>query len=553
MTIENAARLVPMMFRAQIQNRCQLQRIPTDKNSEPDIIPWQKEWTQEVYPKLPATGAGVQEREYQISWRMVSNSGVDDTIIRPVIGARGWPYYPGSGMKGVFRRACNPAQLGRYCGRETGQNDCEPGILRFHGGYPTDASWQDGLVDIVHPQQSNQVGMLEKGGASAFAMISLDRPTLRFGISSSVDLDETEWAEIWQIWDKAIQIGIGGRTSAGYGQINTPAKSPLYKCQLAGRGQAPKLLDGTGEFRPNVFRAALRGHALRIFGGLTDASSAKKLVGDLFGSLDRGCTQGLLSLNFIEDEVSIETFRPRTQWAQPTYQATGEVNWQLTGSLDKEHRLALKQLVTGLTHFAMTLGGFGKSWRRADHRLFLETYSRALIGCHWKWTSDSDLQRDRNWHIGRLDQVQPRMEKLKQAALTWMELQRVQELPPASWREAWHPSRVQVWGRIAEDAEDSRAIHWLHGSYSDSGTIYKSALAGKMGQVGKIWHRMYPAIPLGKNEADPKLPRVIRRKDFIELLTIFPDRNIPECQPFLDFLAEQHRNDEKEFAKLWGD
>jgi CRISPR-associated protein Cmr6 len=33
-------------------------------------------------------------------------------------------------------------------------------------------------------------------------------------------------------------------------------------------------VDGTGEFRPNVFRAAIRGHALRIFGGLTDERTA---------------------------------------------------------------------------------------------------------------------------------------------------------------------------------------------------------------------------------------------------------------------------------------
>ena len=551
MPIENAARLVPMMFRAQIENRCQLQRII--QKQTPDIIPWEKEWTQEIYPQLPITGAKIEEREYEIAWRMVSNSGVDDAIIRPVIGARGWPYYPGSSMKGVFRRACTSEQVGRYCGQKTGKNDYEPGILRFHGGYPIDDSWQYGLVDIVHPQQSNQVGMEQKTSSkqktsSASAMISLYQPTLRFGISSNVDLAPNEWEEIWQIWDKAIQTGIGGRTSAGYGQTNTPSKvAPIYRCQLKGRGQAAKLLDGEGEFRPNIFRAALRGHALRIFGGLTDANSAERLVGDLFGSIDPGCPQGLLSFSFIEEEVTLGIFRKA-----PTYEAIGEVNWHLTSSLDQERRKALKDLVTGLTHFAMIFGGFGKSWRRADHRLFFEDYynnsSKSLIGCHWEWADHQTLQRDPSWHLSDPAQLSQRIGKLMNTALVWMELQGVKKSElPTTWRESWHPNNVQVWGRIAENNEDSSAIRWFHGGYSHEQTISKSSLTGKMGQFGRIWHRMYPVIRLVKDEANPRTPQVRRTPKFIELFTIFPDRNSSQCQTFIEFLHQQDN-----FTKLWG-
>jgi CRISPR-associated protein Cmr6 len=552
MPIENAARLVPMMFRAQIVDRCQLQRIPNPReHRESDILPWAREWTQEVYPELPITNGKVREEKYQINWRMISNSGVDDAIIRPVIGARGWPYYPGSGMKGVFRRACTKDQSDRYCGEKKSKNDYEPGILRFHGGYPIDDSWQDGLVDIVHPQQSKQVGI--EGRGSAFAMISLYQPTLRFGISSTIDLDQAEWDEIWKIWDKAIQKGIGGRISSGYGQTNTRSETPLiYRCQLKGRGQAAKLLDGSGEFRPNIFRASLRGHALRIFGGLTDASSAQKLVGELFGSIDRGGLEGLLSLNFIEEDVTQSTFAAETRWEQPSYMAAGEINWHLTGKLDPERCLALKNLVTALTHFAMILGGFGKSWRRADHRLFFEEYysdnDKPLIGCHWQWADDLTLQEDRLWHSYKLEQIQPRIDKFRQAALTWMELQGSQPKASTEWRESWHPDRVQVWGRIAEDKDHSIAIDWLHGSYCNPSTIKGSQLTGQMGTVGRIWHRMYPVIALGKNEANPKQPIVKRRNQFIELFTIFPDTDIPQSQPFLTFLKEE----QNDFTKVWG-
>jgi CRISPR-associated protein Cmr6 len=555
MPIDNAARLVPMMFRAQIENRCQLQRIPTQRGIQADILPWAQEWTQEVYPELPANGENVRSRAYDISWRMVSNSGVDDAIIRPVIGARGWPYYPGSGMKGVFRRACDAAQKQRYCGEKTGSNDYNPGILRFHGGYPVDDSWTEDLVDIVHPQQSKQVGI--EGGGAAFAMISLYQPTLRFGISSTIELAATEWDEIWQIWEKALQRGIGGRIVAGYGQIDAaPTTQPFYRCKLKGRGQAAKLLDGTGEFRPNIFRAALRGHALRIFGGLTDANSAKRLVGDLFGSIDGGGAEGLLSMNFITEDLNLSTFAKGRQYEQPCYNVTGDLNWSVTRKLSKEQSLALKKLVTGLTHFATIFGGFGKSWRRADHRLFMEDYyennNNPLIGCHWEWADNADIQRDRNYHIWKLDQVPKRIDKLREIALEWMELHQIKSKHPEPWRESWHPDRVQVWGRIADRSDDSVAIHWLHGNYAPDRTIYESAITGRMGQVGRIWHRMYPAIALVVPDRTKPTEVIAKRKSqFVELLTIFPDRNIPQCQPFINYLTEQSQY-EGTFEKVWG-
>jgi hypothetical protein len=48
----------------------------------------------------------------------------------------------------------------------------------------------------------------------------------------------------------------------------------------------------------------------------------------------------------------------------------GELIWHLTQTLATEERDALTKLIAALTRFAMLLGGFGKSWRRADHRLF---------------------------------------------------------------------------------------------------------------------------------------------------------------------------------------
>ncbi|MEB3212049.1 MAG: hypothetical protein VKL39_11870, partial [Leptolyngbyaceae bacterium] len=277
---------IPMMFRAQVDGRCQLQRL-IPKADEQDAERWADEWTERTYPEAPEFSDGVRTRIYQLSWRFVTNSGQDDGIIRPVIGARGWPFYPGSSMKGVFRQACNDhPKCDRYCGSA---DNLSPGILRFHGGYPTDDSWTEGLVDIVHPQQDRQVK--EEGRSAAFIQMSIYKPELKFGISSTVPLPDEEWETIWQLWEKAIALGLGCRVSAGYGQPQHQSGEVIYYTRLKGQGQSAKLINGEGEFRPNIFRAGIRGHALRIFGGLTDADSAEDLVDTLFGGIRRGNTK----------------------------------------------------------------------------------------------------------------------------------------------------------------------------------------------------------------------------------------------------------------------
>ncbi|WP_204106123.1 MULTISPECIES: hypothetical protein [Spirulina sp. CCY15215] len=119
-----------------------------------------------------------------------------------------------------------------------------------------------------------------------------------------------------------------------------------------------------------------------------------------------------------------------------------------------------------------------------------------------------------------------------------------------NWREAWHPDNVLVWGRKADNRDDSTAIRWFHGDYKniDSKTIYQSSLTGKVSkqgaQIGRLWHRMYPVT------------RKLRRKNseetfihkmFFELLVIFPDE-LEQTEEFLKFL----RSHPDGFELLWG-
>jgi CRISPR-associated protein Cmr6 len=114
--IPDAAKKVPLMFQAQTAGRCQLQRLVKDVPQQ-DAERWASQWIEKAYPDAPDFGEGVQSRNYTLSWRFLTNGGQDDGVSRPVIGARGWPFYPGSSMKGIFRRACTPEQAERYCGK----------------------------------------------------------------------------------------------------------------------------------------------------------------------------------------------------------------------------------------------------------------------------------------------------------------------------------------------------------------------------------------------------------------------------------------------------
>lgn len=561
MPIRDAEQKVPLMFRAQTQGRCQLAYLQQEQ--ELDIVRWTDEWVThaETYPDRSTTHSqgGIQSQDCTIAWRLLTNSGLDDRVILPVFGVQGIPYFPGSSMKGLFRRACTPAQADRYCGKPLPGNDWQPGILRFHGSYPIDSSWTEGLVDIVHPQQNWQVKGAKEGGA--FPLISLYKPTLRFGISSSEILDEAEWAEIWEIWQKALARGIGSRVSAGYGQVETSKPKVLCIGKLKGQGQAPKLLTEESEFRPNMIRAAVRGHALRIFGGLTSAENADRLVEQLFGGIqNKNATIGLLGLKFVDSKLDLGEFG-QGNFAQPCYQVEGELTWYLARPLDHpEYEAALKRLIESLTRFALVFGGFGKSWRRADHRLFFENYyedsHKALIGCHWQWLGSASLSRHAR-KVRKAQHIAPFVEEVRKIAAEWMQLQGIQLQGYAqTWREAWHPSKVQIWGRTADGQDDSEAIYWFHGPYRqkqrglyDEGSIYKSPLVGKIGQVGRIWHRMYPLVVLKPNPKKPDRKIAKLTPQFLELITLFPDDESEVCDDFLDFLA----TNPADFQLLWGD
>jgi CRISPR-associated protein Cmr6 len=527
---------VPLMFQAQISGRGQIHYIRNPEKSER----WVDEWVEGSAIDVPQFNANVKTKEYKITWRFVSNSGQDEDIIRPVIAAKGFPFYPGASMKGAFLRACTLEQRERYCGGKLTSNDTQPGILRFHGGYPKDATWvEQPLIDVVHPQQDWQIK--NNGSHSAVIQISLYQPTLAFGISSTLELTDSEWETIWNVWDKAIEKGIGSRVSAGYGQpINHP-ETKLVTVNLRGQGLASQLIDKTGEFRPNIFKAALRGHTLRLFSGVTDEHTAEELTRELWGGFaGKNSVLGQLGIAFNAVDLEMDEYRYGNN-TMPTYELNaGTLNILCMAAPSAEYKKELRTIATQILKFSLLLGGFGKSWRRIDHRIFFPEYEKHLIGCHWEFTKQSDKYY---FPVNSLSHITNILNDVQKAVNNWLQFKGKTPIHQiTSWRESFHPQKVQVWGRFAEDEDDSLAVIWFHDNYQGSKSIKGSSLTGRMGQIGRIWHRMYPHY-IRNREGELKR----KRKEYVELLTIFPDKRDERTQEFLTFLPTSG------FTKLWGE
>lgn len=352
---------IPLMYRAQLPERGKIQYA-----GKPEAATkWVEEWLQgcpnnttveavdESIPIWKRPAKDRVNREYTFNWRMTTNAGQDESCIRPVIGAKGLPYYPGASMKGAFLRICTPEEALKYCGGEVienGQKITKPGILRFHGGYPINISWADKtrLVDIVHPQEKRQI--IGSYRTSANVQISLYQPTFKFGISSNKTLPETEWEKIKNIWEKALAKGIGSRVSAGYGYVKEAFDSEriIISVYLQGQGLTSNLLNKEPEFRPNIFKAALRGHTLRLLAGITDKDTAQKITKKLWGGFEEEkAIVGKLGINFtIEDSalnLGVHEYNNR-RVSMPTYDLKlGRLDIIATGEVSPEEREKLKK------------------------------------------------------------------------------------------------------------------------------------------------------------------------------------------------------------------
>lgn len=491
---DDISRHVPREYRAQAPGRCQRQFIKSKDPQTSDLYLWIQEWVERVDRRSLFSSAGLHTVEIEIDWRLISNSGVDEGIIRPVIGAGGWPLIPGSSIKGLFRRVCPAARLQRWCGSpcQGGSGELSPGLLRFHGAWPMDVGWSNGLLDVAHPQQNWQVGFNNgRESHSAFGVVSLYKPRLQVGLSSTdPSLTAVEWQEIDRTLRQALQQGIGGRTCVGYGSSGAIDGDLIFQCGLSGQGPAAKLLDGTAEFRPTMFRAAIRGMALRLFGGISDGNTAIAAVDQLFGSLNGpgGQNVGLLATAYTNASSELGAYG-HGNWKQPIYATNGRLQWRLMRACRHgEDEQLLSDFLAALHGLTMSLGGFGRGWRRPDHRVFLSSYGKTPLGCHWQWREPDQLPRWIDVQSG--EDLSRLMQRSRELAEAWLKAIGQPPGKPAGWREVIHPDRMRVWWRTASDAEDAELVHWFHDRRMLK--LKGTALGGKMNQVGRLWNRLLP-------------------------------------------------------------
>ncbi|MEB3145983.1 MAG: hypothetical protein VKL02_07575 [Cylindrospermopsis raciborskii 1523720] len=593
-TKEHESDLVPLMYQAKTEDRGKIQYA---KKSEREKVSNSERWLQQWLDgcgcppvldpspsggnkatqrgkrqnlaKMPQFGPDVHTWEYEQQWRFITNSGQDEEIIRPVIGAKGMPYYPGASMKGAFLRACQeiaPCRVQDYCGGEledipNGKKHTKPGILRFHGGYPIDMSWAniERLLDIVHPQQEHQVQDDLSTGANV--QISLYKTKFRFGISqikSNADII-VDWDLVKKIWEHALFQGIGSRTSAGYGHFTNSSNTfdktiSIISVKINGTGISSTLLNKTHEFRPNMFKAALRGHTSRLLAGVTNEEHTQELTQKLWGWCgkgEKGPIVGKFGIKF-EGEVEFSDHKYNKVNLQYLYNLkSGTLNilkQHSQGELEKEI-----EFLDLLIKFSLLLGGFGKSWRRVDHSLFYPSYfsnrNKPMIGCHWYFSSPEEsakycitAPRD------ELTNIQTFLAGISDAVRHCFNLPSTTTCI-GKWREVWHPDKVQVWGRIANQKSDSKAVLWFH----QDDFIKKTELTGciKPRMVGTIWHRMYPLYVKKSGQMIWK-KNTDGEKKYVELLTIFTPQKTDITEKFLGFLKSESSKDPGNFQKLFG-
>ena len=516
-TIDSVAERVPMMYRAQVGGRCSLQY----GNNKKDLERWTKEWVnpdgdhkaqplaQHPKPVLGLDG-NVYRMRAKFPWRVFTNGG-DDSILRPALGKDGIPIIPGSSIKGLFERLARThpdlntrEEIRRYCGDADRQ-----GLLRFHGAYPT-GDWAGTrqvrsekygqalvetryrMVDVVHPQQRQQVE--GEGGPQAIAIISFFEPELIFELSCQprLKLDEAGWKRIEGLLKRALRQGLGGKTSSGYGLHLLPQDKYAIDLRLKGTGVSSLLRSDEPEFRPNLFKATLRGQASRLLSGVSsDERAVKNAVNQLFGG-----PEGPGRVNLYWDMPSSPILSTQGRERTPIYQATGTLRVDAQG----KDLTFCKQLVT----FAFVMGGWGKSWRRAWHSGpsgwhpgFMPSYSSRAIGCHWEWLDSEVLEKPEFKTVDELKQF------LNQVHTDCKRYLSSSDSRCLSWKETWNPSRLAVY---AASTKDSKAIHLFHDDeFKTTPAIGGRTLRDRRPtSFSSVWHRMLPV-----------------EKEYLEIVTLF--------------------------------
>jgi CRISPR-associated protein Cmr6 len=542
--IEADHQQVPMMYRAQIKDRCSLQFAANNQH----LDSWLREW---IYPQesneqptyqhsLPEEG--FNRKVYRLiltfPFRVITNCG-QDSFSRPVIGKYGIPFIPGSGVKGLFERLSRNKTLSRelqqkvrdFCGTKD-----EPGILRFHGAYPV-GDWSSShevtyrkrgeeitetryrISDVVHLQENKQLKGIFK--TTAIAQISLYQPTLVFELSSRQKFSDPEWKQIGGLLKSALRAGIGGKTSTGYGLIFIPQNTYPLWIDLVGIGVSPTLRNDEPEFRPNLFKATLRGHMTRLLGGVcSDDRITKNKINQWFGYTG---DPGIAQIYWEQGENFPESATQGTE-KTPIFKTKGKLYLDIPNSdLD---------LFQQLLNFSYIMAGWGKGWRRAWHEGpsqwhsgFYPGYAKRAIGCHW----ESDYASFEMTDIKSSEALKIFLDNLQDYLKKYLKQDKISS---QNFKEAWHSNNLTVFSKVVSQ---SKAIELFH----DDNFKTTPAIGGREPgddhptAVSCVWHRM---LPIGKDQ-------------YLEIVTVFHGDRRPWQREGVDQLEPFVKEIKKPFVE----
>ena len=361
-------------------------------------------------------------------------------------------------------------------------------------------------------------------GKSAVALISLYQPTMIFEFSRGRGTEEIDWSEVERLLNLALDLGIGGKTSTGYGygskskpdyarnnNSNRDRYNLALHIPLEGTGVISKLLGQESEFRPNMFKASLRGHFRRLLAGVcSDNAIVEREADRWFGCTD---SEGIVKL-FWELSQSPENRLTHDKRDIPHNASKAErekeellsQTYAVDGTLHLDAPEAERELLRQVFQFAYIMGGFGKSWRRVAHSEFYSGYPQRRgkfhIGCHWQ-SSDTE-----NWlQVKSKDQLTEFLKGLHQRCKNQARDLGTNANSPLNWREAWHLERVAVY---ANEVSKSQVIRLFHQEpehpFKSTPAICGKKLVKRNGQqqftrngkpktefvVSSVWHRMLP-------------------------------------------------------------
>lgn len=190
---------------------------------------WQK--MLEAYPKM---GYVVENVQAQPSWRVIVGLGAESVLETSIRLHRiyGFPIIPGSAIKGLVRayaklvlgKSDDDPELVSICGSPPGKTPQDAGQVIFFDAVPANSPRLK--LDVMNPHYSDYYSGGQKPPVDYLSpkpiyFLTVENGSI-FYFAVAAPLTHAELAKIAEGWleDALDKLGIGAKTTAGYGQMN---------------------------------------------------------------------------------------------------------------------------------------------------------------------------------------------------------------------------------------------------------------------------------------------------------------------------------------------